>query len=559
MGRLTEAKRERKSKKPTQGRDKTRFLQGPPIPLPSSRRLVFSGSIILACACCLVAAYLMYSNLSYGLPLYYHGDEPYKAVSAVELARGSVPSRFNHPQFMLFFSVPFLRVGASLAVHPLLAARAAVATLGVATVFLLFLVGKSLAGRMTGFAAALFYATAPLAVVAAHDFKEDIPLAFWLTVQLLFMVRHLRGARSSDLFLAAVALGGAMGTKYTGLIGAPLLVGSVFLGPARDRWWKLLPITALLATGGFLLSTPSILWYPGEFLAGLSFEAQHAILGHGLQKSPEVAAGYSATSGSPLRISPIAYVWTYHLRYSLVPGISIGGVLLALVGAFMAVTRGDRAWRLVASGMVLFYMLLESLPLKPPPFAARYMVVVLPYAALLGGGALASAWQGGRLSRTAMILLCAATIGFNGFRSFQQVEAMRPDTRDEARAWIFRNVPQGARLIIPGMIWYTPFAGSFNEPDFPYDIAALQEPSFSELLTASLDPQAYLVVSSFNFQRYLDHPGFNPDASRFYRHLFERYTPLATFTVPFRPLGFHNPKIEIFRLSDAATTPASVR
>jgi hypothetical protein len=220
----------------------------------------------------------------------------------------------------------------------------------------------------------------------------------------------------------------------------------------------------------------------------------------------------------------------------------------------MAVTRGDRAWWLVVLGMGLFYLVLETLPLKPPPFAARYMVVVLPYAALLAGGALTFAWRGGLPGKVLIGLLCAATVGLNGYGSLQQVEGMRPDTRDEARTWIFQNIPRGARLIIPGLIWYSPFAGSFNEPDFPYEIAAIQEPSFSELLSASHDPRTYLIVSSFNYQRYVDHPGFNPDASRFYQTLFERYTPLATFTVSSRPLGFHNPTIGIFRLSDAAPT-----
>jgi hypothetical protein len=501
--------------------------------------------------CVLVAGYLLYTNLSYGLPFYYHPDEPVKAKTAVELARGQVPMRFNHPQFMLVFTVPFIYIGDRFGVHALLAARAAVATLGVATVCLLFIVGKSLAGRMAGVVAALLYATAPLTVVTAHYFKEDIPLAFWLTVQLLFLVRYLRGARSRDLFLAAGALGGAMGTKYTGLIGLPLLVGAVLFGPPSSGRWKLLANGALLAAAAFVVATPTILWHPARFMIGVYFEGLHAIFGHGIKGFWDAEGRFlTAYPRGALTISPVSSLWTYHLRYSLVPGISLTGVVLALVGAFMAVTRGDRAWWLVATGLGLFYLILETLPLKPPPFAARYMVVVLPFAALLGGGALALAWEDGTARKAAIGLLCAATIAFNGYRSLQQVQAMRPDTRDVARTWIMRNIPHGARLVLPGLIWYTPFAGgSFKWRDVPYDIVALQEPSYSELLTASLDPRAYLIVSSFNYQRHLDFPDVDPDAARFYRMLFERYMPLATFSVPFRSLGFHNPTIQIFRLT----------
>ncbi|MGH2670389.1 MAG: hypothetical protein ACRDH5_14955, partial [bacterium] len=282
----------------------------------------------------------------------------------------------------------------------------------------------------------------------------------------------------------------------------------------------MLAIAGGLAIAGFLFSTPSILRYPREFLIGLSFEAQHALVGHGLRDELDAAGRYSVKhQGDPLRISPVSSLWTYHLRYSLVPGVSIAGVILALVGTVLAVRSGDRAWWLVSAGLGIFYVALESLPLKPPPFAARYMVAALPYAALLGGGAIAFT-RGARLPLKAIIgVLLAATIAVNGFRSIQQVRAMRPESRDKARTWIVQNVPHGARLVLPGLIWYTPFAGSLRQEDLPYEIVPLENPSFAELLATSLDSRSYLIVSSFNYQRYLDYPEFNPNMHRFYRLL----------------------------------------
>lgn len=512
-------------------------------------------SVAVLVVCGGVAAYLMTANLSYGLPLYYHPDEMVKTVSAVNLARGDIPARFNHPHFMLFFSYPFVHTGWALGIHPLLAGRAAVAVLGIATVGLLYGVGRYLGGPLAGAAAAILYATAPLAVVAAHDFKEDIPLAFWLTLQLLFLVRYLRHGRSRDLLLGAAALGGAIGTKYTGLLAAPLLVGAVFAGPITDRRWRRLGMAVVMAGVGFLVTTPSILAHPGEFVAGVSFEVRHALFGHGFNRVAGSGVGLNDESAEhPLTISPLSYLWTYHLRYSLVPGFSLAGLLLAAGGVVAAAARADRGVRLVAAAAVLFYLALESLPLKPPPFAARYMVIVLPYAALLAGGAVAFAWNRGMAYRATIGLLLAATIILNGYQSLQQTQAMRPETRDEARDWIRRNLPPGARIILPGLIWYTPLGGA-SEWVGPYDVVAMQRFSFSELLTASLDPRAYLVVSSFNYQRHLDFPDVDPDATRFYRMLFEQYAPLATFTVPFHPLGFHNPVIQIFRLAGASPAP----
>jgi hypothetical protein len=511
-------------------------------------------TVVLLLCCATVAALAMFRNLSYGLPYYYHPDEPIKALSAMEFVRGRIPPRFNHPHFMLLFSVPFLHVGNAFGIHPILAARASVAALGVATAGALFLVGHAMGGRLAGFAAALIYATAPLAVVAAHDFKEDIPLAFWLTVQLLFLVGYLRRGRSRDLWLAAAAFGFGVGTKYTGLLAAPLLVGTALAGPSQGRRWKMLGMATLIAVAGFVVSTPSILRYPGDFLTGVSFEGRHAVSGHGILEPWTSEPRPSLEDpGRPLTISPLSSFWTYHLRHSLVPGLSVVGVLLVLVGVVIAVIRRDRSWWLVASGLGVVYLVLETLPLKPPPFAARYMVAALPYAALLAGGVVSFARQGGRYRAALLGALVAVTIGVNGFRSFQQVQAMRPDTRDEARAWILRNVPNGARIIIPGLVWYTPFAGSIHRQALPFEVAAHEDPPVAQLRAASLDPRAYLLLSSFNYRRYLDHPSFNPEMSGFYRSLLDRYAPLATFQVPFRPLGYHNPTIMIFHL--AGQTP----
>ncbi len=110
------------------------------------------------------------------------------------------------------------------------------------------------------------------------------------------------------------------------------------------------------------------------------------------------------------------------------------GLILTLAGLVWAVIRGDRAWWLVSVGLGLFYLVLETLPLKPPPFAARYMVAVLPYASLLGGGVLAFAWESRPPLKALVGLLCAATIGINGFQSVRQVWAMRPDKPSPRRS-----------------------------------------------------------------------------------------------------------------------------
>ncbi len=495
----------------------------------------------------------MFTNLSYGLPLFYHPDEPLKLELMEGIPQGKLPADFRHPHFMLYFSVPFVLAGKLFGVPSHLAARAAVATLGVATVCLLCRVGSLLGGRTAGLAAALFYATAPLAVITAHDFKEDIPLAFWQTLQLLFLVRYLQeGGRPRDLYLSAFALGGAIGTKYTGLTASALQFGAGLLGPRSGRRWRALGIAVLAVGVTFLICTPASLLAPRSFLLDAGFEGQHAMFGHGVDQT---AQGRTVAE-NVLRISGPSYLWSYHLRYSLLPGISAAGLLLTAIGVAVALARGGGAWRLVASGLVLFYVLLETLPLKPPPFAARYMVAVLPYAALLCGRAAALTLEGTFARRLLIALVAVATLGLNGAETMRQVRAMAPETRDTARGWIFQHVPPGSSLIVTGIPQYGPLRYKSRPPDFPYNFYIAPESTLTQLLQARLDKPAYLIVSSFWYQRFLDHPDFEPETHRFYRMLFDRYTPVATFSAPFRPLGFHNPAIQIFRLGEASPTSA---
>ena len=95
------------------------------------------GSCLAPLGCGLTAAGLMFINLSYGLPFYYHPDELDILVKAIGIGQDAALLDFKHPHFLALFSIPFVYGGNALGAGELLSARAAVAMLGVATVFLL--------------------------------------------------------------------------------------------------------------------------------------------------------------------------------------------------------------------------------------------------------------------------------------------------------------------------------------------------------------------------------------------------------------------------------------
>ena len=118
----------------------------------------------------------------------------------------------------------------------ILAGRLATALLGAATIPLIFALGARLYGRRTGFAAALLYAIAPLAVVHAHFMTVDVPATFFVTLALLLAARLLAAPTRRDYVLAGVACGLCAATKYnTGLVLIAPLVAHFLSGKASEN------------------------------------------------------------------------------------------------------------------------------------------------------------------------------------------------------------------------------------------------------------------------------------------------------------------------------------
>jgi len=110
---------------------------------------------------------------------------------------------------------------------------------------------------------------------------------------------------------------------------------------------------------GFLLFTPLVLVYPGDFITGVLSEVVHTARGH---------------EGQPVK--PWGYFWTFHLRRSLIPGIMMP-LFLAGVGGIVYGLKKRRDFSLVlVAAVVLFYLSIEGSSLKPPPNFDRYALPV---------------------------------------------------------------------------------------------------------------------------------------------------------------------------------------
>ncbi len=105
---------------------------------------------------------------------------------------------------------------------------------------------------------ALLASATPLAIpifvrVALEGTQTDTPFYFFFTAAALFLLRHHRTAARSDLVLAGLALGLALGTKWYALTTIPvlLIVWALARWRGRLRWWRDgLRLVGLIALGG---------------------------------------------------------------------------------------------------------------------------------------------------------------------------------------------------------------------------------------------------------------------------------------------------------------------
>jgi hypothetical protein len=231
--------------------------------------------------------------------------------------------------------------------------RAVSVGLGVLTVVLAGLLGRELAGRVAGVAAAVVLAAMPYQADVTRLALVDVPMASAVAVALLLLVRAARTGDGRLVEAAAVALGVATLAKETALLSlAAVLVALAAGDPAIRR-------RTLVRSAGWFLGIVSI--YPAFLLLRGSADRGSAYLGWQLGRR-----------GSP---SPGFYLDV------VLPRVGSVVAVLAVVGAVIVLR--DR--RPGASPVVLAVLL-------PVLFYALWPVTGYPY---LPAGALAGAGAAG--------------------------------------------------------------------------------------------------------------------------------------------------------------------
>jgi hypothetical protein len=365
----------------------------------------------------------------------YNSDEAVYAGQAAAIA--NVPEL--EPYFPIFRAHPLLfqtihSIGYQLGAGDWFG-RLLAGAFGLATVILVFEVGRLLYGRRAGAIAAVFMALMPYHVVVSRQVLLDGPQTFFLTLTLYFLVRFAIHRRSAWLYAA----GGAMGLSVLSKETSILVVGAAyaFFALSPEVGARLRDLA--LASG---LMVAAMAAYPLSLqLAGHS-RSGHAYLAYQLFRRPN-------------------HDWTFYAAN--VPK-AMGFLVVALAVAGLVLYRKRISWRetLLVSWILVPALFFQLYPVK----GFQYLLPTAPAVALLAARTLAF-WspalelRGRRVPTLAPALLATFLVAVSlAIPSWERTQVAPsatflagsggvPGGREMGR-WIRSHVPEGATFLTIG-------------------------------------------------------------------------------------------------------------
>jgi 4-amino-4-deoxy-L-arabinose transferase and related glycosyltransferases of PMT family len=315
-------------------------------------------------------------------------------------------------------------------------ARLLVAALGLATVVVVYQLGRLLYGPRVGLAAALLLAVMPYHVGVSRQVLLDVPMTFLATAALYAFARFTLDRSTRSLMIAALLTGFTVLTKETAilLVGGLVAFRILYPGVRPDPRPSL---RALAVTAAVVAAYPVSLAFSGRTSTGQSYLAWQL-----LRRSNHT-------------------VWFY--AEVVPPAMGYGVLAAAALGLWFL--RRDGGWReglLVcwAAVPVLFF---EIWPVK----GYQYLLVAAPVVAVLAARALvllpvprlagAGRTRAVEVVRAVVVTAVAVSLAVPAWRTVDPAPTTTflagsgglPAGREMGR-WLDENVPLGARVMTIG-------------------------------------------------------------------------------------------------------------
>lgn len=314
------------------------------------------------------------------------------------------------------------------------------------TVLLVFLIGRRIGGPRVGLLAAYVAALTPLTIQLAHFFTTDSWLTFFVTLSIYCSLRAAESGAARWFLLAGASFGWAMACKgsvftLASVVAVAIVYSLWRLAGTGERRFGIATAAAerIALVGGaaflaFAMFEPYALLRPDVYRASLETQAQ---IVRGTFDVP-FTRQYIGTT-------PIIYQIEQLVRWEVGPVSAV----LAAIGAVILLVRQRRGLQAGAILLLTWLAIYGVVISIPEAKFIRYLAPIVPVLAILAGLSLDSiwAWISRRFDRRiglGFAALAIAGIGLWG-ASFSSIYAQE-NTRLEASAWIYANVPTGSVL-----------------------------------------------------------------------------------------------------------------
>lgn len=496
-------------------------------------------SVISLFSILLMAITLRLIGIRFGLPNIYHPDEPavIGPVRVIMQTGDFNPHWFHWPSFYIYvqLAVASLRflygvtkgqfdAATNMSIqHFYPAGRLATILFGVATIYLIFLVGKRLFNKNTGLIAALLLAVSFLHVKDSHYITVDVPATFLALLSFFFSLLIFQEGKIKNYLLAGLYAGLAAATKYNAILILVSLFAAHFLGKHRPYLNRRLAAGILAAGLGFFVGCPySILDLP-NFLNGIAFDIHHYTNGH---------PGFEGSNN-----------WLFYLRYLFREGVGPGIFISAVGGLILIFIKRDTKLLFMSIFPLIYFIMISDYKVR----FVRNIMPVVPFLSLLAAYFLLEyfEWFNERITInkiakyviSGVVLVAVIAIPFVRSLQFGIGSSVIP-TRTLAAAWIEENIPKGTKIAANE---YTPLLGNdyivskVTLTDYPYDFYKKRD-------------YDYLIFSSGDYDRFFKEPKRYSDIVERYREFFKKGKLVKSFNGDPRVEGFLSPTITVYKV-----------
>ena len=504
-----------------------------------TRPSLFHGTITLL----VVAGFVLrvWGN-QFGLPFLYHEDEGEIVRRALRMPiDGPSPGWFQYPTLAVYVQAAFYAVlwivtrltGASASYGAFADAatldptsvytlgRTVTAAFGAATIAVVGAAGRRFAsfnrtGRdLAGIVAAALVTVELLQVEHGHYVTADVPMTLAAAGALLGVARLASapgGGTAREYAVAGALVGIAASFKYPGALFAVAILAVAIQrfewrsGADRISRWRdrRLPVAGFASVAAFVAGSPYVLLDWRTFVRDLGAEAAHMREGH-------------------LGFELVQNHWA-EMFANVVESGNVALLALAVAGASMAVVRRD----VLGRTLVVTLATLALFAASSNVLFARYLIPMLPVAALLGAHAIVAI--SGVLSRRRAgvrpVLVAVALIAVLSLPAWLVAHRLAlfsaADTRTEAWTWVNTVLRRpGDRIAVEWKsIPRRPVRFDVAESSaIVYDVAQLRA-----------DGIEYVAVTDRLYRRYLRAPDLYPQQAAFYLGLLTTAEPVASFS-----------------------------